>query len=209
MEFTELAVPGAYRVDTQHFADDRGVFLEWFKDAPFTAAAGAPLSVQQANCSVSDAGVLRGIHFADVPPGQAKYVTCARGAVLDVVVDLRVGSATFGHWDSVLLDDVDRRAIYLPEGLGHAFLSLEDASTVMYLCSTPYAPGREHEVSPLDPAIGIDWPTHGRDGQPLEYRLSPKDQAAPTLAQATEQGLLPTMAQVDAWASTPSGGAAQ
>ena len=107
-------------------------------------AVGHRLDLQQANCSVSAAGVLRGIHFADVPPGQAKYVTCVKGAVLDVAIDVRVGSPTFGTWDAVLLDDVDRRAVYLSEGLGHAFLSLEDDSTVLYLCSTGYSPGREH-----------------------------------------------------------------
>jgi len=116
-----------------------------------------------------------------------------------VVVDLRVGSPTFGHWDSVLLDDVDRRAIYISEGLGHAFLSLEDRSTVTYLCSTPYAPGREHEVNPLDPAIGIEWPTLGRDGTALEYQLSGKDAAAPNLAEAQANGQLPTAAQARAW----------
>ena len=138
------------------------------------------------------AGVLRGIHFTDVPPGQAKYVTCVRGAFLDVVVDLRVGSPTFGKWDSVLIDDVDRRAVYLTEGLGHAILSLEDNSTVMYLCSVEYSPGLDHEVHPLDPALAIDWPTTGRDGATLDYVLSDKDSAAPSLADAAEQGLLPT-----------------
>ena len=118
-------------------------------------------------------------------------MTCAKGAVLDVVVDIRVGSPTFGQWDSVLLDDVDRRAIYLSEGLGHAFLSLEDDSTVLYLCSAPYAPGREHGIHPLDPAIGVDWPTVDRNGSPLTYSLSVKDTEAPTLAEAQAQGLLP------------------
>ena len=192
MEYRELTVPGAWEITTRHFGDDRGLFLEVFKDAPFAAAVGHDFSVAQVNCSVSAAGVLRGIHFADVPPGQAKYVTCVEGAVLDVVVDTRVGSPTFGQWDSVLLDDVDRRGIYLSEGLGHAFMSLEDGSTVMYLCSTPYAPGREHEVNPLDPAIGIEWPSVGRDGAPLAPRLSPKDEAAPTLEVAREAGVLPT-----------------
>jgi dTDP-4-dehydrorhamnose 3,5-epimerase len=194
VQFRELAVPGAWEITTQHFGDPRGVFLEWFKDEAFQEAVGHPLDLRQANCSVSAAGVLRGIHFADVPPGQAKYVTCAKGAVLDVVVDIRVGSPTFGQWDSVLLDDVDRRAIYLSEGLGHAFLSLEDDSTVLYLCSTGYAPGREHGVHPLDPEIGIEWPTTDRAGRPLEALLSDKDAQAPTLAEARAAGLLP---QVD------------
>lgn len=191
MQFRELKVPGAWEFTPQQFGDDRGVFLEWFRDPTFTEATGRTLDLQQANCSVSAAGVLRGVHFADVPPGQAKYVTCVRGAVLDVAVDLRVGSPTFGVWDAVLLDDVDRRAVFLSEGLGHAFLSLEDDSTVVYLCSTGYAPGREHGIDPLDAEVGIDWPTTGRDGTALEFRLSEKDAAAPSLAAALESGLLP------------------
>lgn len=161
-----------------------------------TGRTGHDLALAQANCSVSAAGVLRGVHYADVPPGQAKYVFCAAGAVLDVVVDLRVGSPTFGRWDSVLLDDVDRRAVYLSEGLGHAFLSLADGSTVVYLCSQGYAPDREHGVHPLDPELGIDWPTTGRDGQPLEFTLSGKDEQAPTLQQALEAGALPRADEV-------------
>lgn len=192
MQVRELKVAGAWEITPKQFGDDRGVFLEWFKAETFTALTGHPLDLQQANMSVSAAGVLRGIHFADVPPGQAKYVTCPRGAVLDVVVDVRVGSPTFGQWDSVLLDDVDRRAIYLSEGLGHAFCSLEDGSTVTYLCSTGYAPEREHGIHPLDPTVAVEWPTTARDGSPLEFELSAKDLAAPSLADAAAAGILPT-----------------
>jgi dTDP-4-dehydrorhamnose 3,5-epimerase len=142
--------------------------------------------VKQANHSVSSRGTLRGVHFADVPPGQAKYVYCTRGAVLDVVVDIRVGSPTFGVSDAVRLDDVDRRGIYLSEGLGHAFLALTDDANVTYLCSEPYNPTGEHGISPLDPALELPWPD---DVEPL---LSDKDAAAPTLAEAKESGLLPS-----------------
>jgi dTDP-4-dehydrorhamnose 3,5-epimerase len=196
MTYRELAVPGAWEITPTQHGDPRGVFLEYFQGAPFRAAVGHAFDVQQANCSVSAAGVLRGIHYADVPPGQAKYVTCSRGAVWDVAIDLRVGSPTFGTWDGVLLDDVDRRAIYLSEGLGHAFVSLEDDSTVLYLCSTPYAPGREHGVHPLDPDLGITWPTTARDGSPLVVQLSAKDEAAPTVAAAAAGGLLPSLDDV-------------
>lgn len=192
MQFRELDVPGAFEIIPRQFGDPRGLFLEWFKSGPFVDAVGHPLDLQQANCSVSAAGVLRGIHFADVPPGQAKYVTCARGAVLDVVVDVRVGSPTFGRWDAVLLDDTDRRAVYLPEGLGHAFMALEDDSTVLYLCSSGYAPEREHGIHPLDATVGIEWPTTARDGSPLAPQLSAKDAAAPSLHEAEQQGLLPS-----------------
>jgi len=196
MDIRPLRVPGALEITPRQFGDERGRFLEWFKDVAFVEAVGHRLDLAQANCSVSSRGVLRGIHYADVPPGQAKYVTCVRGAVLDVAVDIRVGSPTFGQWDSVLLDTVDRRALYLPEGLGHAFLALEDESTVVYLCSTGYAPEREHEIHPLDPAIGIEWPL---DVAPL---LSPKDAAAPTLAEARDLGLLPDLAAVTAYLGT-------
>lgn len=202
MEYRELAVPGAWEITPKQFGDPRGVFLEWFKGAPFAEAAGHALDLQQANLSVSAAGVVRGIHFADVPPGQAKYVTCAKGAVLDVVVDIRVGSPTFGQWDAVLLDDVDRRAIYLSEGLGHAFMSLEDGSTVLYLCSTPYAPGREHGIHPLDERVAVRWPTTARDGSPITPQLSEKDAVAPTLDEALEQGLLPRLDDVQAHRAT-------
>ncbi|ADG76711.1 dTDP-4-dehydrorhamnose 3,5-epimerase [Tsukamurella paurometabola DSM 20162] len=177
-----LTVPGAFEFTPQQFGDDRGRFLEWFKASEFEEATGAPMpELQQANCSVSAAGVLRGVHYTLTPPGQAKYVTCVRGAFLDVVVDLRRDSPTFGTWDTVLLDDVDRRAVYLPAGLGHAILSLEDRSTVMYLCSVEYAPDVDRELDAFDPDLAIDWPTEGRDGTPLTYVRSAKDEAAPSL----------------------------
>jgi dTDP-4-dehydrorhamnose 3,5-epimerase len=187
MEIRELKVPGALEITPKVFGDDRGSFHEWFKTDLFEEATGHSFGLKQANCSVSAKGVLRGIHFADVPPGQAKYVKCLTGAILDVIVDIRVGSPTFGVWDAVRLDAVDRRSVYLAEGLGHGFLSLEDHSTVVYLCSEGYAPSREHEVHPLDPEIGIAWPDLG-----VEPVLSDKDKAAPTLAEASEAGLLPS-----------------
>jgi dTDP-4-dehydrorhamnose 3,5-epimerase len=193
VEVRPLAIDGAWEITPVQHADDRGVFLEWFKAPRFEETVGRTFNLAQANCSVSAAGVLRGIHFSDVPPGQAKYVTCLSGAVLDVVVDIRVGSPTFGRWDSVLLDDIDRRQVFIAEGLGHAFLSLADGSTAVYLCSTGYAPEIERGIDPLDPAIGIEWPTTGRDGQPIEPILSPKDAAAPSLDAAVASGVLPSL----------------
>jgi len=144
VKIEKLSIEGAFAVTPTQHGDPRGLFLEWFKETPFVDTVGHPLRLAQANLSVSARGTLRGIHFADVPPGQAKYVTCVSGAVLDVVVDIRVGSPTFGRWESVLLDTVDRRAVYLSEGLGHGFCALEDGSSVVYLCSEGYAPEREH-----------------------------------------------------------------
>jgi dTDP-4-dehydrorhamnose 3,5-epimerase len=146
---------------------------------------------------VSAAGVVRGIHYADVPPGQAKYVTCVSGSALDVVVDLRVGSPTFGTWDAVRIDDVERRAVYLPEGVGHAFMALSDRTTIVYLCSENYAPEREHGIDPLDATLAIPWPEYGADGKPLTVSRSEKDAAAPSFAELRGAGVLPTMAAVE------------
>lgn len=195
----KLAVSGAFVFTPKQFGDDRGVFLEWFKSDVFSEVAGHALDLRQANLSVSAAGVLRGIHYADVPPGQAKYVTCPKGSVFDVVVDIRIGSPTYGQWDSVLLDDIDRKCVYLAEGLGHAFLSLEDNSTVVYLCSAGYSPEGEHGIHPLDPELGIAWPTVGRNGEPLAYELSAKDSDAPGLTNAREAGLLPVFDAVNSY----------
>jgi dTDP-4-dehydrorhamnose 3,5-epimerase len=196
----ELAVPGAWEITPTLHADARGVFFEWFTDNAFRGFAGHRFDLRQANCSVSAAGVLRGLHFAQVPPSQAKYVTCVRGAVYDVVVDIRVGSPTFGQWDAVRLDDRDRRTIYISEGLGHAFLALEDDSTVMYLCSAGYDPQREHTVDPLDPAIGIAWPV---DTGALI--LSDRDRAAPSLERARAEGILPTWDETRAFVESLRG----
>jgi dTDP-4-dehydrorhamnose 3,5-epimerase len=174
MKIRPLGIEGAWEVTPQQYGDLRGRFLEWYRFDRLAEAVGHPLELAQANLSVSARGVVRGVHYADVPPGQAKYVTCVRGAVLDVVVDLRRGSPTFGRWEPVHLDDVDRRAVYLAEGLGHGFCVLTDDATLTYLCSSTYNPAAEHAVHPLDPALGIDWPADA----PI---LSARDAAAPAL----------------------------
>jgi dTDP-4-dehydrorhamnose 3,5-epimerase len=186
MQIRQLDIAGAWEITPQLHADARGLFFEWLTDRGFTSFAGHRLDVRQANCSVSAAGVLRGLHFAQLPPSQAKYVTCLSGSVFDVVVDIRLGSPTFGHWDSVLLDDRDRRSVYLSEGLAHGFVALQDNSTVMYLCSAEYNPQREHTIAATDPALAIDWPAKHR------LVLSDRDAAAPTLDEVRDAGLLPS-----------------
>jgi dTDP-4-dehydrorhamnose 3,5-epimerase len=193
MEVRELAVPDAFEFTPLQHPDDRGVFLEWFKAGPLETAIGHRLSLEQANISVSRRGAVRGIHFADVPPGQAKYVTCIAGALLDVVVDIRVGSATFGRWEAVRLDTENRKALYVAEGLGHVFMALQDGTAISYLCSTGYHPAREHGITPLDTGLAIDWPAG------IEPLLSPKDAAAPTLVEAEAGGLLPSYADCRAY----------
>jgi dTDP-4-dehydrorhamnose 3,5-epimerase len=187
VQIRELKIPDSYEVTPKQFGDDRGVFLEWYRADALEEAVGHRLSLAQANTSVSRRGVVRGIHFADIPPSQAKYVTATRGAVLDFVIDIRVGSPTFGQWDSVLLDETDRRAIYIAEGLGHCFVALTDEATVSYLVSAPFNAPREHGINPLDPEVGLTFPAEAG-----ELLLSPKDTEAPGLTEAAASGLLPT-----------------
>ncbi|NQW86508.1 MULTISPECIES: dTDP-4-dehydrorhamnose 3,5-epimerase family protein [unclassified Frigoribacterium] len=194
MQIRELKIPDSYEITPKQFGDDRGVFLEWYRFDALADVVGHSVDLRQANTSVSKRGVVRGIHFADVPRGQAKYVTATHGAVLDYVIDIRVGSATFGQWDTVLLDDVDRRAIYLAEGLGHAFVALSDDATVSYLVTDTFRAEREHGINPLDPEIGLVFPDAA--GEPL---LSSKDTAAPSLSEAAASGLLPTWSDMRAF----------
>jgi dTDP-4-dehydrorhamnose 3,5-epimerase len=187
MEISPLEIADAWVVAPRQHGDDRGTFLEWFRGDKLADVTGRDFAIRQANHSVSSRGTVRGVHFADVPPGQAKFVYCPKGAILDIVVDIRSGSPTYGAHSAVRLDDVDRRAVFLSEGLGHAFCALTDDVNVAYLCSTTYNPAGEHGVHPLDPALGLPWPDDVG-----ELSLSPKDAAAPTLADAEAQKLLPS-----------------
>ena len=200
MRIEALSLAGAYVVTPRQFPDDRGVFLESFRGDRLAEHLGHRPDVVQTNVSVSSRGTLRGIHFADVPPGQGKYVTAVSGALVDYVVDIRVGSPTFGLWDSVVLDTADRRAVWISEGLGHAVCALEDDSTLMYLCTATYNPSGEHGVHPLDPTVGLELP------EGITPRVSPKDAAAPSLEEALATGLLPTLEATTAWARHLSAG---
>lgn len=188
MHTRQLSIEGAVEFTPKQHGDSRGLFLEWFRSDALAASIGHDLALAQANLSVSARGVVRGIHYASVPPGQAKYVTCISGAVRDVVVDLRVGSPTFGLWDSVLLDETDRRAVYVSEGLGHGFCAMTDQAVVTYLCSEAYAPEREHAVNAFDAQIAVDWGI-------ADPRTSDRDGAAPGLTEARAAGLLPDFAE--------------
>lgn len=186
MKAHTLAVEGALEFTPRAYPDERGQFFSPFQEEAFTKAHGAPLfHVAQTNHSTSRRGVVRGIHFTATPPGTAKYVYCARGKALDVVVDIRVGSPTFGRWDSVLMDQWDHRAAYLPVGVGHAFVALQDDTVMAYMLSGSYVPENELALSVLDPALGLPIP---KDIEPI---LSERDRTAITLAEALDQGLLP------------------
>ncbi|ASO18739.1 epimerase EvaD [Actinoalloteichus hoggarensis] len=186
MKARELAVEGAFEFIPDVFPDERGEFVSHYQEAAFIAALGRPLfPVAQASQSRSRRGVLRGVHFTRTPPGCAKYVHCPQGSALDFVVDLRVGSPTFGRWDTVALDATDYRGVYFPPGVGHAFVALRDDTLISYLLSESYSPADELALSPFDPEIGLKLPA----GLPLIQ--SERDRAAPTLSEARAAGLLP------------------
>jgi dTDP-4-dehydrorhamnose 3,5-epimerase len=197
---TELSIPGVWEFVPQRFDDDRGSFHVWYDASVFADALGFELPVAQTNHSVSRRGVVRGLHWADVPPGQAKYVYCARGALLDIVVDLRVGSPTFGQHEIVRLDSVDYRALYIAEGLGHGFLALEDDTVLSYLCSQRYAPAREHIVNALDADLALLLPA---DIEPVR---SERDAAGPSLAELQAAGRLPDFTECERYYRSLRGG---
>ena len=188
MRVEELAIPGAYLVTTACLADERGTFAEGFRADLIAEVTGRPFAVAQINYSVSRQGTIRGIHGVAVPPGQTKYVTCVRGALRDVLVDLRVGSPTFGRHVSTVLEPATGHAVYVPDGVGHGFLALTDDACICYVVSPGYVPGTQLDLNPLDPALALPW---GLTGPPI---LSAKDAAASTLAEALAAGLLPAWA---------------
>ena len=186
MDIWPLSVPGSFVVTPKVHGDSRGEFVESFRRDLLREATGLDFVAAQANLSVSSRGTLRGIHYADVSPGQAKYVLCATGSIQDFVVDLRVGSPTFGQWDQATISAAERNAIVLDVGLGHAFLALEDNTTVSYLVTDHYKPHVEHAINPLDPDIGLQFALDAS-----ELLLSDKDRAADSFAQAHASGGLP------------------
>lgn len=192
MIFRELSIKGAYEITLNSFPDDRGFFSELFKHSTFSEQTGRTFSPQQLNLSQSKKGALRGIHFADVPVGQAKYVQVLSGKIRDYVIDLRVGSVTFGSWEAVTLESPAKSALFLPEGLGHAFLALEEETLVAYLVSSEYNPSAEHAMNPEDIDISLDY---------LEFVdevfISEKDRVAPSFQDLQHSQKLPTISACD------------
>ncbi len=176
MPFIPLSIEGAWVYEPQILSDSRGDFREAFKLSTLASEIGRSFEVKQSNLSRSHAGVLRGIHWADTPPGQAKYVSCMAGRIVDFVVDLRKESETFGSWDSVELTAENGKCVFISEGLGHAFLSLENDSLVSYLCSEEYNPSRENTINPLGVGLSIPFDRYFEG----ELVLSERDSAAPS-----------------------------
>ena len=173
MQNKDLDIYGAKLIEFKEFQDERGSFAEIFNLPNFNVA--------QVNRSVSKKGVLRGIHVAEVPPGQSKYVTCISGSIFDVLVDLRKSSPTFKHWLGIELTDKNNLAVSIPAGVGHGFLALEENSTVIYLCDQKYNPLNEFELDAFDQSININWP----DG--FKFLRSIKDENAPKLGEVYDR----------------------
>lgn len=165
----QLIFDGPKVFEIEKFSDSRGFFLEWFQEKEIEKAGLRRFDVAQANFSSSNKGVIRGIHFAKIPPGQGKFVTCLSGKVFDVLVDLRKNSSTFGRWESVILDSELPKAVFIPKGFGHAFMALKDSTTFVYLCDQTYNPNNEFEINPFDETLNIEWPKN------IEVELSTKD----------------------------------
>lgn len=157
MEFRELELQGCWLAQTEIFHDSRGSFREFFKYNSFSDVSGIPFHIAQANTSISTINVIRGIHYSTAVQGQAKWVTCLKGKINDVAVDLRAGSITYGQWISVELTPDNGRSLYIGEGFGHGFSTLEPESIVAYLLSSEYSPGDEFGINPLDSNLSIDW----------------------------------------------------
>lgn len=188
MKLTPLGIEGAWLAESPVWKDDRGLLREWFKSLDIKDATGRNFEIEQANISLSSAGTLRGIHYSIAPGGQAKWITCVLGSIKDVIVDVRPDSKSFGQWIEVELSGDSGKAVFISEGLGHAFLALEDISAVAYLVSTPFSPTDEFEINPLDPEIGIEW-----GASPEDLKISSKDLNAPTLELLRSIGKLPKM----------------
>ncbi|MDF9810502.1 dTDP-4-dehydrorhamnose 3,5-epimerase [Aurantimicrobium minutum] len=192
MKYRELSISGAYEISLAAHVDSRGFFSELFKQSQFQMATGSNFIAQQLNLSESKLGVLRGIHFADVPKGQAKYVQVLSGRIRDYVIDLRVGSSTFGKWEAVTLTSPASNAVFLPEGVGHAFLALEDKSLVAYMVSSEFNPESEHAINPLDPDLNLDFNDFSED-----IFISDKDKNAPGFLDLIEAKRLPSLEECD------------
>jgi dTDP-4-dehydrorhamnose 3,5-epimerase len=172
MRSLPTALAGPLLLEPTVHGDERGFFVETYRQSRLTDL-GLDLEWVQDNHSRSGQGVVRGMHFQ---PGMAKLVRCARGSILDVVVDLRIGSPTFGRWEGHVLTDVNHHQFLCPDGFAHGFCVLSDVADVVYKTSDYYDQSSEHGFAYDDPEVAIDWPSE------LDLRSSPRDAGAPPLA---------------------------
>ena len=180
MEVIKTAIEGVVIIEPRIFKDARGYFFESFSQREFEEKVGK-INFVQDNESMSSYGVMRGLHFQRPPFTQAKLVRCVRGAVLDVAVDIRRGSPTYGQHVAVELTEENHRQFFIPQGFAHGFAVLSDVAVFQYKCDNPYAPESEGAIAWNDPSLGIDWRL-----APEDVVLSPKDSAHPLLSEAGE-----------------------
>ena len=185
MKAHPLKISGSWKIEFQKFDDNRGFFYESFKEEDFKNQIGRNLNIKQTNTSSSSKGSVRGIHYALVPPSQAKLVQCQRGSIKDYVIDIRVGSPTFGQFEEIELNEKSASAVFIEEGLAHAFVALENQTVVTYFVTEKYNPEREKGINPFDKTLNVKWPD-------IELILSEKDKQAISLEETKNQGLLPT-----------------
>jgi len=171
MNFQPLGIGNSGVFKSEVHNDSRGYFSEWFQISDFNKAMGEPFTVAQSNLSLSRKGVLRGVHGSSAKGGQSKILTCLSGSIFDVLVDLRPSSQTVGQWVGINLEAGDGQTIYIPSGMGRAFMALQDNTVVSYLLSSIYSPDDEFSINPLDQELKIVWPSH-------HLILSKKDQSA-------------------------------
>ena len=154
--FKKLEIPDIIVIEPQSFSDDRGFFFESFKESEF-ASNGIDIKFVQDNFSHSAKSVIRGLHFQKPPKAQAKLVNVVSGKILDVAVDIRKNSSTYGKWVSQILSDEDHKLLYVPEGFAHGFCVLSEEANVMYKVSSEYSPEHEGGIIWNDPKLNIDW----------------------------------------------------
>jgi dTDP-4-dehydrorhamnose 3,5-epimerase len=188
--FRPLEIEGAYSFEPKVWTDGRGHFFEGYKES-LLHKHGVEFTVRQSNSSTSAKGVIRGVHFTESPPGQAKFINCVLGEIWDVVVDLRRSSRTFGKWQGINLLGGSGAGVFIGPGLGHAFLSLQEGSVVSYLSSTEYSPEIEHQINPFDEALAIDFQAAAEARNISSFTLSDKDRTAQSLQTAKIIGILP------------------
>jgi dTDP-4-dehydrorhamnose 3,5-epimerase len=180
LKIQQLEIEGVWKASSKFHLDDRGGFREWFKYLTVNEEIDRKFTVAQANSSFSRKGVIRGIHYSKSIGGQGKWITCTSGSIWDVVVDIRPKSTTFMKWVGIELNAESGDSVYVSEGLGHAFMALEEYSTIVYLLSSPYSPSEEHAINPFDTDLAITWPIGPNF-------VSTKDASAPSIKELMER----------------------
>ena len=187
MNFLETEIDGVWTHTPLRHSDSRGTFEEQFKISKISEELGRGFEVKQVNQSFSNVGVIRGIHWTDSEQGQAKYVSVTKGMIWDIFVDLRKGSKTFGRWGSEFLSVDNGKSLLISEGIGHAFLALEQGTVVNYLCTSEYDPSLDRTMDPLDTSLSIPFEKVAVEHGISKLLLSSKDEQGASFATIQER----------------------